>query len=132
MHFGWLIGWLLAITAVVLLSIGFTTMEFGTEHIVTMTVSQLDDQGGGNSHKYLVYAANVGTNHESTVFEDTDAWFHGKTNSSDLWFALQHYVGKTIRCDVYGYRIHLLSSYQDILWCHDPAGEDIIQATGGG
>lgn len=140
---GWGIGFLVLLAAAVVV-IGCIQMEWGTEHVVTMTVSQLDDQATGSGHHYLVFAGNVGTSHQPTVFEDTDAWLHGKSNSSDLWFALQTFMrsrrfpAKTLRCDVYGYRNHLWSSYEDVLWCRTvpgvgdgPGNVDLIRATGG-
>lgn len=98
---------LLAGAAVALAAIGFWNMEYGTEHNVTFTVKSLDDQSHGSTHKYLVFAT------DGSVYENTDSWFHGKTDSSNVQGMFT--VGDTYTCPVYGYRITLFSSYQDIL-----------------
>lgn len=86
----------------------FWHYEYGTERSVTFTVKSLDDQSTGSSgHKYLVFAT------DGTVYENTDSWFHGKTDSSNVQNLFE--AGGTYRCPVYGYRNTFLSSYQDIL-----------------
>lgn len=113
MHAGWLAGWLIALLLVTFGAWAFYNFEYGTEHHETFTITRLDDQSSGNGHKYLVFARLPdGT---LKVYEDTDAWFHGKTNSSDLFAALS--VGEKVDCNLYGWRNHLLSSYQDLLSC---------------
>jgi len=110
MGFGCL-GLLLA--ALLFLGLGlpaFWHFEYGTERTVTLTVGSKDDQATSSGHKYLIFDDVHGV-----VYEDTDAWFHKKINSSDLFLQLK--VGRTYRCDVYGWRNHLLSSYQDLLSC---------------
>lgn len=87
--------------------IGGAVVEFGTQTTATFTIKNLDDQSTGNSHKYLIFTT------QGEVFENTDAWFHGKTDSSNLqnWFT----PGDTYRCPVYGVRNTLISSYRDVL-----------------
>jgi hypothetical protein len=84
-------------------------MEYGTVRHVTFTVRSLDDQGG-SQHKYLLFTT------DGHVYEDTDTWLHGKTDSSDVWGAfLNAGTGATWDCPVYGYRLHWPTSYQDVL-----------------
>lgn len=99
----------LAIGAVVVAVIGGFGwhMEYGTEHTVTFTVKSLDDQSHGSSHKYLVFTTG------GQVFENTDSWLHGKTDSSNLQAMFD--IGSTYQCPVYGFRSFWSSSYQDIL-----------------
>lgn len=103
------------IIAIIASLIGFWIyhVSFSTEHHETFTVTRLDDQAGGSSHKYLVFGRLP--NGTAKVYEDTDAPLHGKFNSSDLFAQLQ--VGKTYDCDLNGYRSHLGSSYQNLLSC---------------
>ena len=100
----WIIG---ILPLAILLIIWFQRMEWGTEHNATFTVKSLDDQSNGSSHKYLIFTAS------GQVYEDTDAYFHGKTDSSDIYGSLQ--AGHTYTCPVYGYRLHFPTSYPDIL-----------------
>lgn len=98
----------LAGIVVVVLGLIFWHMEYGTQHDVTFTIKSLDDQASGSKgHKYLIFTT------DGHVYENTDAWFHGKTDSSNLWAGFS--VGQTWTCPVYGYRNTLFSSYPDIL-----------------
>ena len=105
------------IAVLVLLVLGIAScqhFEYGTEHLVTFTIASKDDQASGNNHQYLIFTRGGHT------FKDTDAWFHGKLNSSDVWAGL--HTGQRYTCDVYGWRNHVLSSYPDIIWCAGVAG----------
>ena len=88
-------------------------VEYGTEHNATFTVKSLDDQSTGSSgHQYLVFTTG------GTEYSDSDAWLHGKTDSSDIYNWLT--VGHEYDCPVYGWRNHITSSYEDILdGCRD-------------
>jgi hypothetical protein len=114
----WLIESIIAVIIaciVVLIGGSFWYMEYGTEHTVTFTVKSLDDQATGNSHQYMIFTT------DGQVYQDTDAWFHGKTDSSNVYDFLS--VGDTYTCPVYGIRSTLFSSYEDILdGCKQAAG----------
>ena len=112
MHLGCLTGVLLALAALVALIIGGWQVEYGSQHTVTFTIVGKDDQAQGNGHKYLFFVRQPGKAGVQT-YEDTDAWLHGKTDSTNIWVAMR--VGQTWRCPVYGYRNTVLSSYPDIL-----------------
>jgi hypothetical protein len=89
--------------------------QYGTEQTITMTVNRLDDQSNGSSgHRYLIFTRGTG-GQPGEVLQDTDAFFHGKFNSSDVFAALQ--VGGHYQCVVYGHRNHFTSSYRNILSC---------------
>jgi len=92
--------------------------EYGTEATVKFQVTGLDDQGGYNSHKYLVTTTLIGGDQPGKieVFEDTDAWLHGKMDSSDVWARFVNAgAGAVWQCPVYGFRLFITSSYRDIL-----------------
>lgn len=115
MHWG-VLGVIIAVLAVLAgLLAWFNAYEYGTETSVVFTVKQLDDQASGNSHQYLIFTYVPGTTKPAEVFKDTDAWFHGKWNSSNLFNELA--TGNTYRCTVYGFRNGILSSYRDALVC---------------
>lgn len=93
----------------------FGNFEYGSETSVVFTVKQVTDQATGSGHQYMVFTYEAGTRTPAEVFKNTDAWFHGKSSSSNL----QNYLtaGVTYRCTVYGYRDTWLSTYRDLLVC---------------
>jgi hypothetical protein len=93
--------------AVIIGIIYFFVMEFGTQHDVTFRIASKDDQSGQSGHTYLIF---TGRNHELV---NSDAMWHGKHDSSDLWARM--HVGDTYTCPVYGYRRYWPTSYMDIL-----------------
>ena len=110
MHPGWLAGILAVLIVLAGLGAWFYQYEYGSEHSVTFTIASKDDQASGsNGHRYLIFTT------RGETYQDTDAWFHGKVNSSSMWFQLQ--VGHSYRCTIYGYRVALLSGYPDLLYC---------------
>lgn len=100
-----------AIAAV--LAVGFYAWSFGTEDTVTVKVAEKQRIQDGQDSKWLIVAA------DGTTYENTDAWFHGKTHSTDLQADLK--VGRTYRCTVNGVRSGLMSSYRNLLSCTDVA-----------
>jgi hypothetical protein len=101
------LGGLVAIVVIVICAVLGWHMEYGTQRDVTFTVKQLDDQASGSSHKYLVFTR------AGHVMENTDAWLHGKMDSSNVQALFSQ--GKTYTCPIYGFRFFLFSSYPDIL-----------------
>ena len=55
------------------------------------------------------------TSQENETFENTDAWFHLKFSSHDLYGELN--VGDTYHCEVYGWRVPFLSMTRNIVDC---------------
>lgn len=106
-----------AVLALLVLFFGFIGwhMEYGTEHTVTFTINSIQDQANGsNGHKYLLFTTRQDGGTE--VFENTDAFFHGKNDSSDVQARfLTAGNGSTWTCPVYGFRFFLASSYRDVL-----------------
>lgn len=82
--------------------LGFTAyVQLGTVDHVSVTVTGSERV----TSKYLVFA-------KGETFQNTDAMFHGKWNSSDLHGKIQ--PGEW-NMKVYGYRIPLLSTYRNIV-----------------
>lgn len=89
---------------------------FGTPDTATFTVKSkeriTETSGSGNdirvSSKYLVYS-------NSETFENSDSYLKLKFNSSDLYGQLD--AGSSYTCEVYGWRIPILSSYRNIVSC---------------
>jgi len=89
--------------------------QFGTETRVNLTVASKDDQARGSSgHQYLIFTRNADGSPGET-FKDTDSFWHGKYDSTDLYARLQ--PGQRYDCDVYGRRNHFTSNYRDLLSC---------------
>jgi len=74
-----------------------------------------EDEGQPKS-KYLVYS-------DDEVFENIDDWFYFKFNSSDIYGQLNQ--GETYKIWVSGWRIHIFSSYRNII-----SIEKVIQPSG--
>jgi hypothetical protein len=97
----------LVVAAVVFLAYG--AWQHSTARDVTITVKSLDDQAtGSGGHQYLVFT-------DQGVFKDADAFWFWKFNSSDVYNQLT--PGKTYRCQVAGRRIHITSSYANLIKC---------------
>jgi hypothetical protein len=109
MHPGSWIGGALALIALIAYPlISFVTSQMNN-YSETITITRLDDQAtGNNGHQYLIFTP-------QGVFKDTDNFWRGKFNSSDLFNELQ--VGATYRCQVHGERQHLSSNYPDLMTC---------------
>lgn len=84
-----------------------------TEYIITVTDKERVTEGSKDriSSKYLVFADDENGN--SLVFENTDCFIRGKSNSSNIQGQLK--VGNTYKVTVIGYRIPYFSCYQNII-----------------
>ena len=85
-------------------------LQKSSEDTVRVTVTGKDvitsGSDGNVSSKYLIYADNE-------TFENEDALWYGKYNSSDVQRTLE--AGKTYDLKVNGYRIPFFSVYRNIL-----------------
>ena len=77
----------------------------------TATVVDKQVKRYGKSDKYLIYTKLQ--DGKTRVFENTDSILEGKVNSSDLWADIEK--GKTYELKTYGWRVPLLSSYENII-----------------
>lgn len=80
--------------------------------VQVITVTSKDDQSTGKGHQYLIFTP-------QGVFKDTDNFWRGKFDSSDLFNKLQE--GHRYRCDVHGTRNHGTSNYPDLMSCDEIA-----------
>lgn len=91
------------------LGFGFHQIVKTTEEVVTVTDKEriVESNGDGDTtSKYLVFT-------ESETFENTDALFFGKFNSSDIQGKLRK--DSTYNMRVVGWRIQWLSQYRNII-----------------
>ena len=84
--------------------------QHATSEFISITVKDKESKtvtsGDKVKSKYLVYT-------EGEVFENTDALFSGKFNSSDVNGVLER--GKMYKVKVYGWRIPFFSQYRNIV-----------------
>lgn len=78
----------------------------------TVTILEKERVNYGEDSKYLIFCETE--QGESIVFQNTDLLFRGKFNSSDIYGQLQ--VGGRYKITAVGFRIQLLSSYENILF----------------
>ena len=78
-------------------------------HTATITDTVIKRQG--ETDIYLVYTKSDSGN--IAVYENSDSFIKGKYNSSDLQAKLEK--GKKFKLTVVGYRLPVISSYQNIL-----------------
>jgi hypothetical protein len=94
---------------VVILTIFFWWLSFGTEHTETIKVADKERIAEGEGGKWVIYGA------DDQTYENTDAWYHGKSDSTNLQRKIK--VGQTYKCKVNGVRFTVLSWYKNILSC---------------
>lgn len=80
-------------------------------HTVTITVSGTDRAWYGKGSKWLVLGTDA--NGEPLVLENTDNLLRLKFNSSDIQAVIEE--GETYEAEVVGYRIPILSWYENII-----------------
>lgn len=85
--------------------------SWGTKTTETIIVEGTERIAEDNDGKWVVYEK------DGETFQNTDAWFQGKTNSTDLQRQIK--AGHTYRCEVNGFRFTLLSWYRNILDCDE-------------
>lgn len=66
-------------------------------------------RGDAQTSKFLVYTKDCG------VFENTDDWWHLKTNSADVQNTILQHAGRRVEIKSNGVRVSLLSWYPRVL-----------------
>ena len=108
------------VTIVVLIAVGFiifagvnswNNWANRTRETVTIEVTGKEVKSDGDSEsKYLIYT-------KDEVFENTDAYYFDKFNSSDLYGQLE--IGKKYSCDSFGERNPRWSWYRNLITCEE-------------
>jgi hypothetical protein len=99
----------LVVSAVILFIVGFAFSLFFpyfTKGEVIAKIKKTERVYSQGSSKYLVFT-------DKEVFQNTDSLSYLKFNSSDIYGSLE--IGKTYKFEVYGFRLHLFSSYRNII-----------------
>lgn len=85
--------------------------KYANNDTYEITITDKEVKKDGDSSKYLIFTElEDGT---GRVFENTDAWFKGKFDSSSMYGELE--IGKTYKIKTIGYRIPILSIYENIV-----------------
>lgn len=92
------------------IAIGFSACVSFNDHTYTIEVTDKERVNYDDGGKYLIYG-HVGD--DTMVIENTDSLLRGKFNSSDVYAKIE--VGKTYEFTVVGYRIPILSNYENII-----------------
>jgi len=96
------------IFSIIILWVSGALYQHLTSDVVIIKVDSKERVQNQDSSKYLVFT-------EKEVFENTDALFRLKFDSSDLYGKLKE--GGKYTCDVYGWRISLFSMYRNLVSC---------------
>ncbi len=75
------VGIIVGFSLWVVLTGAFAYMAYGTEETVRITVERTERIADGDGGKWMVYAAPA---ESGETFKNTDALFHGKTDSTDV------------------------------------------------
>lgn len=110
------LGYLTAITLVIVAVVVVPVMNFTNDHQYTITITDkervtIQSDKDNISSKYLIYGEDE--NGKTYVFEDTDTLFRWKFNSSDVFGALKE--GETYELTVIGFRVHIFNWYENII-----------------
>ena len=100
-------GKVLAAIVVIALAFGVTIYKNTATHdTVVATVTEKERVNDKDSSKYLIFT-------DKEVFENTDAFWQFKFNSSDVYSKIK--VGDTCTFHVIGWRLQFFSAYRNII-----------------
>lgn len=103
---------ILLVLMLILSSIIYTIAAYNNTNTYIVTIEdKVVKSDGGDSQKYLIFTKT--SNGEERVFENTDALFAGKFDSSDYYAKIK--IGKTYKFKTIGFRIPFLSEYENII-----------------
>lgn len=101
----------LAVFSFVVAAPAYTIASYHNENTYVIKVTDKETKTSDDSSKYLIFGDDEKGN--AKVFENTDAIFARKFNSSDLYAEIE--VGKTYEFKTVGFRIPFMSSYENIM-----------------
>ena len=101
---------IIIIILVLAVLLGGSALVSFNDHTYVVEVTDKERVNYSDSGKYLIYGQE---DNNTLVLENTDSLFRGKFNSSDIYAELE--IGKTYEFTVVGYRIPILSYYENII-----------------
>ena len=96
---------------IILVGVSVFTDYVKTHNDITYTITVTDKERNSDHSKYLIWGDDENGN--PLVFENTDTFWRGKFNSSNIQGALKE--GGTYKITVVGFRIPIISWYQNII-----------------
>ena len=98
--------YLIILILTLLIPISICTIDYQNSQEIEITVKDKFIKNYDKSSKYLIVDENNNT------YQITDLIFKGKFNSTDLYNQME--IGKKYKIETTGYRIRILSKYQNI------------------
>lgn len=102
---------------------GIALVSFN-DHTYVVEVTDKERVNYSDSGKYLIYGQE---DNNTLVLKNTDSLLRGKFNSSDIYAELE--IGKTYEFTVVGYRIPILSDYENIIEYKEITNENTEKIT---
>ncbi|MCM1276763.1 MAG: DUF1523 family protein [Lachnospiraceae bacterium] len=104
-------AFVVVVVLIIIASIGFEIACNTHESTYTITVTDKERVTEGSSSRYLVFSTDDNSN--ILVFENTDTFWRGKWNSSNVQGELQ--VGQKYQITTIGFRVPIFSMYENII-----------------
>ena len=115
---------IIIIILVLAVFLGGSALVSFNDHTYVVEVTDKERVNYSDSGKYLIYGQE---DNNTLVLENTDSLFRGKFNSSDIYAELE--IGKTYEFTVVGYRIPILSYYENIIEYKEITNENTEEIT---
>ena len=115
---------IIIIILVLAVFLGGSALVSFNDHTYVVEVTDKERVNYSDSGKYLIYAQE---DNNTLVLKNTDSLLRGKFNSSDIYAELE--IGKTYEFTVVGYRIPILSSYENIIEYKEITNENTEEIT---
>lgn len=116
-------GIIIIILVLAVLLEGSALVSFN-DHTYVVEVTNKERVNYSDSGKHLIYGQE---DNNTLVLKNTDSLLRGKFNSSDIYAELE--IGKTYEFTVVGYRIPILSDYENIIEYKEITNENTEEIT---
>ena len=115
---------IIIIILVLAVFLGGSALVSFNDHTYVVEVTDKERVNYSDSGKYLIYGQE---DNNTLVLKNTDSLLRGKFNSSDIYAELE--IGKTYEFTVVGYRIPILSDYENIIEYKEITNENTEEIT---
>ena len=115
---------IIIIILVLAVFLGSSALVSFNDHTYVVEVTDKERVNYSDSGKYLIYGQE---DNNTLVLKNTDSLLRGKFNSSDIYAELE--IGKTYEFTVVGYRIPILSYYENIIEYKEITNENTEEIT---